>query len=64
MKLFLLPVALFFSAVSYGQYYYNDVIANIDGVLEAIADILQQEKHPQPILGVGEDRPLAAPGVG
>jgi len=31
MKLLLLPVALFFSVISYGQYYYNDVIANMQG---------------------------------
>ncbi|KAI9435671.1 hypothetical protein F5148DRAFT_1154619 [Russula earlei] len=31
MKLLLLPVTLFFSVVSYGQYYYNDIIANMQG---------------------------------
>ena len=46
------------------RFWNNDVIANIDGVLEAIADILQRERHPRPILGVGEDRPLPTPGAG
>ncbi len=36
------------------RFWNNDVIANIDGVLEAIADILQRERHPRPVLGVGK----------
>jgi very-short-patch-repair endonuclease len=46
------------------RFWNNDVIANIDGVLEVIADTVQQERHPQPILGAGEDRPLPIPGAG
>jgi very-short-patch-repair endonuclease len=45
------------------RFWNTDVIANIDGVLEAIADSLQQERLPQPIPSVGEDRPLTTPGA-
>jgi very-short-patch-repair endonuclease len=45
------------------RFWNNDVIANADGVLEAIADTLQQEAIPQPILSVGEDQPLPMPGA-
>jgi very-short-patch-repair endonuclease len=44
------------------RFWNNDVIANIDGVLEAIVGALQQEGLPQPILGVDEDRPTPRAG--
>jgi very-short-patch-repair endonuclease len=46
------------------RFWNNDVIANVDGVLEAIVDTLQNDRHPQPILGAGESRPLPTPGPG
>jgi very-short-patch-repair endonuclease len=38
------------------RFWNNDVIANIDGVLESIADAVQEDKTPGPILAVGKDR--------
>jgi very-short-patch-repair endonuclease len=44
------------------RFWNNDVMQNIDGVLETIADALQAERPPHPVLASGEDRPLPAPG--
>jgi very-short-patch-repair endonuclease len=46
------------------RFWNNDVIANVDGVLEAIVDTLQNDRHPQSNLGAGESRPLPTPGPG
>jgi very-short-patch-repair endonuclease len=45
------------------RFWNNDVISNTDGVLEAIADSLEKQRLPQPILPIGEDRPLPTPGA-
>jgi very-short-patch-repair endonuclease len=44
------------------RFWNNDVIQNIDGVLETIADALQAERPPHPVLAGSEDRPLPARG--
>jgi very-short-patch-repair endonuclease len=44
------------------RFWNNDVMQNIEGVLETIADALQAERPPHPVLASGEDRPLPARG--
>jgi very-short-patch-repair endonuclease len=46
------------------RFWNNDVIANADGVLEAIADTLQQQRLPRLIPEAGENRPVPTPGAG
>ena len=45
------------------RFWNNDVIANIDGVLEATADTLQNDGLPRPSLVIGGDRPLPTQGA-
>jgi very-short-patch-repair endonuclease len=46
------------------RFWNNDVIANTDGVLEAIVDSLQNEKLPPPLPAVCVERPLSTSGPG
>jgi very-short-patch-repair endonuclease len=46
------------------RFWNNDVIANTDGVLEAIVDTLQRDRLLQPVPAMGEDRPLSTSGPG
>ena len=44
------------------RFWNNDIMGNIDGVLEVIADALQAETPPHPVHAGGVNRPLPAGG--
>src|SRR6185437_1302749 len=44
------------------RFWNNDVMSNMDGVLETIAEALRTDKPPQPVSASGGNRPLPASG--
>ena len=44
------------------RFWNNDVMDNMEGVLEVIADALRAEAPPHPVVAKGDDRPLPASG--
>ena len=44
------------------RFWNNDVMDNMEGVLEVIADALRAEAPPHPVAAKGDDRPLPASG--
>jgi very-short-patch-repair endonuclease len=44
------------------RFWNNDIMSNMDGVLEVIADALRAETPPHPVPDSGVSRPLPASG--
>ncbi len=44
------------------QFWNNDIMSNMDGVLEVIAGALHEEAPPHPVPTAGGNRPLPASG--
>jgi very-short-patch-repair endonuclease len=44
------------------RFWNNDIMSNMDGVLETIADALRTAKPPHPVAAFGGNRPLPARG--